>query len=134
MAQQYQDMYSNYNSDRSPSSTRTYGNLTLNRTSSRHFDNYGGAQMQQTPLQALYAADDYAAQQHTGPPPRFEQRMPSSTMHTAYPAYENQTWGYGGQSSVTNGMSQTSRVKASRARAQIPSVSIPNLSSCQAFH
>lgn len=126
MAQQYQDMYSNYNSDRSPGSTRTYGNLTLNRTSSRQFDNYGSAQMQQNQLQGLYTADDYAAQQHSGPPPRFEQRMPASTMHNnGYSPYENQTWGYGGQSSVPNGMSQTSRVKATRSRAQIPSEWLP---------
>lgn len=80
--------------------------------------------MQQNPLQGLYTADDYAAQQHNGPP-RFEQRMPASTMHNGYPPYENQTWAYGGPSSVANGMSQTSRVKTSRSRAQIPSEWLP---------
>jgi hypothetical protein len=126
MAQQYQDMYSNYNPDRSPGSTRTgYGNLGLNRQSSRQFDTYASNSLQQNTLQSLqrlYTADDYAAQQHNGPPPRFEQRMNASTIHTGYP-YENQTWGYGGQSAIPNGMSQTSRARSQPRRAGLPQVS-----------
>lgn len=70
----------------------------------------------------LYLADEYA-QQNGPPPPRFDQR----TMHgNGYQPYESQTWGYGGQSSIANGMSQTARVKTSRSRAQIPSVRKPS--------
>ncbi len=117
MAQHYADMYQDYPSNRSPPSVRGYGgnNISLNRQTSRQFDNYNSGQMQ------LYTADDYVQRQ---PEPVYG-RMPSVAAPSNY-AYEAQTWGYGGANN--NGASMmggTGRMKTSSARrGQIPSVSL----------
>ncbi len=118
MAQQYGDMYSEYNpSNRSPGSQRGYAQngLSLNRQPSRHFDNYGGGSQL-----GLYTAEDHAAQ-YEPTPHRFD-RMPSTTLHSSY-QYENQTWNYGGAHGTSNMMGGTGRVKQSSRRAGLPPVS-----------
>ncbi|KAF8861514.1 hypothetical protein BDZ45DRAFT_740287 [Acephala macrosclerotiorum] len=116
MAQQYNDMYSEYNpSNRSPGSQRGYAQngLTLNRQPSRHFDTYGGSQ-----LSGLYTAEDHAASQYDPTPQRFD-RMPSATLHSNY-QYGNDGWNYGGANSNSHMMGGTGRVKPSSRRAGLP--------------
>jgi hypothetical protein len=115
MAQQYPDMYQEYNTNRSPGSTRGYPSV-LNRQPSRHFENNYG--MAQAP--GLYTAEDHAAR-YEGPT-RFENRMPSATLHSNY-QYDTQSWNYGGANGAMGG---TGRVKPSTRRAGLPSVRSPN--------
>jgi hypothetical protein len=112
MAQQYADMYQAYDNNRSPGSTRGYPS-TLNRQPSRHFENSYG--MGQT--QGLYTAEDHAAR-YEGPS-RFENRMPSATLHANY-QYDTQSWNYGGANGAMGG---TGRVKPQTRRAGLPTVS-----------
>ncbi|RFU24157.1 hypothetical protein B7463_g12176, partial [Scytalidium lignicola] len=110
MSQQYQDMYQEYSTNRSPGSTRGYNGLSINRQTSRQFDAYSTLQ------QGLYTAEDHAARYE--PPTRFD-RIPSATLHSNYP-YDNQTWNYAA-TGVANTMGGTGRLKATTARrAGIP--------------
>ncbi|TVY32787.1 RNA-binding post-transcriptional regulator [Lachnellula subtilissima] len=123
MSHQYQDMYTSDFSNRSPGSNRYGSGLTLNRQPSRHFDSYGGGQMQQ----GLYTSEDHVAS-------RFDSvaRFPpvNANPHSnSY--YDSQTWNYGapslnGNNMNVNGgantMGGTGRVKSQTARrAGLPS-------------
>ncbi|CZT09160.1 related to PIN4 FHA1 domain-interacting protein modulates DNA damage tolerance and G(2)/M cell cycle progression [Rhynchosporium agropyri] len=116
MTQQYGgDMYADYsqNQSRSPVSNR-YGNgLTLNRQTSRQFEQYAPQ-----PPQGLYQ-EDHSSQYDQAS--RFD-RMPPSTMHATNYPYENQTWNYGGANASANMMGGTGRVRAQAPRrAGLPS-------------
>ncbi|THV44591.1 hypothetical protein BGAL_0611g00010 [Botrytis galanthina] len=115
MSQQYSEMFQDYPPNRSPATSRgAYGNMTLNRQSSRQFmDNY------QAPLQnggGLYASDD--ASQYNGNQAGY--RGPSSNVNYAY---ESQTWNYGGANGAsTMGTAGRMRSQQQQARrAEIPS-------------
>ncbi|KAK6606102.1 R3H domain-containing protein [Botrytis cinerea] len=115
MSQQYSEMFQDYPPNRSPASSRgAYGNMTLNRQSSRQFmDNY------QAPLQnaaGLYASED--ASQYNGNQAGY--RGPSSNVNYAY---ESQTWNYGGANGAsTMGTAGRMRPQQQQARrAEIPS-------------
>jgi hypothetical protein len=112
MSQQYQDMYQDYSSSRSPGTGRAYSGLTLNRQSSRQFD-YGNGT-----LSGLYTAEDHA--QRYDPAARFD-RMPSSTLPSGYP-YDAQTWSFGGANPVHGNQGGTTRGKPQN-RSRLPAVS-----------
>lgn len=117
MSHQYQDMYQGFSSDQSPSRPR-YNAITLNRQTSRHFDNYTPQQMA---TQGLYTPDDHAAAGRYEPATRFD-RGGGSALHSAYP-YDNQTWNYGGANlngGAMNTMGGTGRIKPQSRRAGIP--------------
>lgn len=124
MSQQYQDMYQDYPLNRSPGSTRGYngGMQSLNRQTSRHFDNNYGGQLQG--LQGLYTAEDHAAQGRYDPvpTPRFD-RMQSSTLQNNY-AFDAQPWNYGGTNGGANTIGAGGRVKPAPRRAGIPTASL----------
>lgn len=111
MSQQYQEMYQDYSSSRSPGTGRGYSGLTLNRQTSRQFD-YGNGT-----LSGLYTAEDHA--QRYDPSGRFE-RLPSSTP-SGY-AYDAQTWSFGGVNPVINSQGGTTRAKPQN-RSRLPAVS-----------
>ncbi|KAH8820685.1 putative RNA-binding post-transcriptional regulator cip2 [Xylogone sp. PMI_703] len=92
MSQQYQDMYQEYATNRSPGSTRGYSGLSINRQTSRQFDAYSTLQ------QGLYTAEDHAARFE--PSSRFD-RIPSATLSN-YP-YDNQTWSYAATANTIGG-------------------------------
>ena len=112
MSQQYQDMYQDYSSSRSPGAGRAYSGLTLNRQTSRQFD-YGNGT-----LSGLYTAEDHA--QRYDPAARFD-RMPSSTLPSGYP-YDAQTWSFGGANPVHGNQGGTTRAKPQN-RSRLPAVS-----------
>ncbi|PQE09820.1 r3h domain protein [Rutstroemia sp. NJR-2017a BBW] len=115
MSQPFSDMFQDYPPNRSPVSSRTYGNLTLNRQTSRQFmDSYQG------PLQGgggLYAADDHSPQ-YNGTQTGY--RGPSNNVNNY--AYESQTWNYGGANGV-GAIGGTGRIRPQQQsrRAEIPS-------------
>ncbi|KAG9229884.1 putative RNA-binding post-transcriptional regulator cip2 [Amylocarpus encephaloides] len=124
MAQQYQEMYQEFPSNRSPGTSRYHGlNNSLNRQPSRHFEGYAG------PLQqSHYAQEDHSGGRFEGVP-RFD-RIPSSSLpHPNAYSYDNQTWNYGagnmngggmnGISGISN-MGGTGRVKSASRRAGLP--------------
>lgn len=117
MAQQYENMYQEYPSNRSPGRGYNPG-LNLNRQTSRHFENNFGGQ-----IHGLYTQDDHVTAARYDSTPRYENRIPSSTIHSNYP-YESQTWNnYGGANGGAHTMGGTGRMKHSSRRAQLPSVS-----------
>lgn len=114
MSQQYSEMFQDYPPNRSPATSRGYGNMTLNRQTSRQFmDNY------QAPLQnggGLYASED--APQFNGNQAGY--RGPSNNINYAY---ESQTWNYGGANGAsTMGAAGRMRPQQQARRAEIPSV------------
>lgn len=117
MSQQYTEMFQDYPQNRSPATSRAYGNMTLNRQSSRQFmDGY------QTPVQngSLYVSDD--APQYNGAQAGY--RGPSNNINNY--AYESQTWNYGGPNAAsTMGATGRMRVGQQARRADIPSVRYP---------
>lgn len=124
MSQQYPEMFQEYPPNRSPATSRAYGNMTLNRQTSRQFmDNY------QTPLQngGLYGSDD--ASQYNGNQAGY--RGPSNNINYAY---ESQTWNYGGANAAsTMGAAGRMRPQQQTRRNEIPSVSYPFINSPSAF-
>ncbi|KAF4626267.1 hypothetical protein G7Y89_g11894 [Cudoniella acicularis] len=122
MSQQYQDMYQDFSSHRSPSSSRYNGlsNGPLNRQPSRHFDSYTTQPLQQ----GLYTPEDHAAARYDTAP-RFDRNPTVSHNTNIYTPYDNQTWNYGGANvngAAMNAMGGTGRVKPqNRPRAGIPS-------------
>ncbi|KAB8301218.1 hypothetical protein EYC80_003107 [Monilinia laxa] len=113
MSQQYSEMFQDYPPNRSPATSRGYGNMTLNRQTSRQFmDNY------QAPLQSgggLYASED--APQFNGNQAGY--RGPSNNINYAY---ESQTWNYGGANGAsTMGAAGRMRPQQQARRAEIPS-------------
>jgi hypothetical protein len=111
MSQQYQEMYQDYSSSRSPATGRAYPGLTLNRQTSRQFDYATGA------LSGLYTAEDHA--QRYDPAARFD-RMASSTLPSGYP-YDTQTWSFGGGNPVLSSQGGTTRPKPQN-RSRLPAV------------
>jgi hypothetical protein len=120
MSQQYQEMYQDYSSSRSPSTGRAaYSGVTLNRQTSRQFDYGNGA------LSGLYTAEDHA--QRYDPAARFD-RMGSSTLPLGYP-YDAQTWSFGGANPIhANQGGGTTRAKPQN-RSRLPAVRVFILSS-----
>jgi RNA recognition motif-containing protein len=116
MSQQYQEMYQDYSSSRSPGTGRAYAGLTLNRQTSRQFD-YGNGT-----LSGLYTAEDHA--QRYDPAARFD-RVASSTLPSGYP-YDAQTWSFGGANPVLGGQGGTARPKPQN-RSRLPAVSFSSL-------
>ena len=111
MSQQYQEMYQDYSSSRSPGTGRAYPGLTLNRQTSRQFDYATGT------LSGLYTAEDHA--QRYDPAARFD-RMASSTLPSGYP-YDAQTWSFGGANPVLSSQGGTARPKPQN-RSRLPAV------------
>jgi hypothetical protein len=117
MSQQYSEMFQDYPQNRSPATSRVYGNMTLNRQTSRQFmDSY------QAPLQngGLYASDEHAPQ-YNGSQAGY--RGPANNINYAY---ESQTWNYGGANGAsTMGAAGRMRPQQQARRAEIPSVCSP---------
>lgn len=121
-AQQYSNMYQDFdNSSRSP--TRVFnGANTLNRQSSRHFDNTYSVPQPQN----LYNSDDFGSRYDTSR--GYDRMNNASTMHANY-QYDNQPWNYGaGTNGGAHTMGGTGRLKGGPPRrAGIPTVSISML-------
>jgi hypothetical protein len=115
---QQHDMYYENPSSRSPGSHR-HQPQTLHRQSSRQFDAYSGL-----PTNALYTAEDHAAQQSFVP--RYDERMQSQTLNPGFPNFMNNPWNsYGpGPNNNLAALGATTRVKpvAGRGRAGLPTV------------
>jgi hypothetical protein len=116
MSQQYQEMYQDYSSNRSPGTGRAYSALTLNRQSSRQFDYANGS------LSGLYTAEDHA--HRFEPATRFD-RMPSSTLPSSYP-YDTQTWSFGGANPTQNHQGGGTGRPKQQGRSRLPPVSVPS--------
>jgi len=119
MSQQYQEMFQDYSSTRSPGTGRAYSGLTLNRQTSRQFDYTNGSS-----LSGLYTAEDHA-QRFEQAPSRFD-RMASSTLSNNY-AYDAQTWSsFGGPNSglgPNNHMGGGTGRPKPQGRSRLPGVS-----------
>ncbi|ESZ91187.1 hypothetical protein SBOR_8415 [Sclerotinia borealis F-4128] len=112
MSQQFSEMFQDYPQNRSPATGRAYGNVTLNHQSSRQFlDSYPPS------LQngGLYASDD--APQYNGNQAGY--RGPANNIN--YPAYETQTWNYGGANGAST-MGAASRMRPPQQQARRPEI------------
>jgi len=117
-AQQYSSMYQDFeNPNRSPGRVFNGGN-TLNRQSSRHFDNSYGVPQSQN----LYGADDFTSRYDTTR--GFDRMSNAGTMHANFSQYDNAPWSYGGGANGgAHTIGGTGRVKGGPPRRpQIPGV------------
>lgn len=121
MSFRHNDMYAQEYSSRSPGTTRNPYNMgTLNRQTSRQFNNYGG----EPPNLSLFTAADHDRYE----PPQFD-RMPTQSHLNDYHYTDNQTlnsqtWGY--NAGNANGGANTmgaNRTRPTARRTALPTVS-----------